>query len=75
GRPWQRPGYGLGLMMDGAAPSAFGHTGGGPGSVVAVYHDPAAAVTRAAFLPNPRDDAAATGRVEHAAIPQSEQSA
>jgi CubicO group peptidase (beta-lactamase class C family) len=40
GRPWTAPGYGLGLMQ-GAVQSGLilsGHTGSGPGSVVAVYH-------------------------------------
>ena len=40
GRPWQSTGYGLGLMigeMASAGPAA-GHSGGGPGSVSAVYH-------------------------------------
>lgn len=39
GRPWTSPGYGLGLMLgevDGGL-TMCGHTGGGPGSVVAVY--------------------------------------
>lgn len=39
GRPWQAPGYALGLMrgpVDGGVVLA-GHTGCGPGSVVAVY--------------------------------------
>ena len=40
GRPWKTPSYGLGLMIgetnDGAV--IVGHTGGGPGSAVAVYH-------------------------------------
>jgi CubicO group peptidase (beta-lactamase class C family) len=39
GRPWTSPGYGLGLMqgeVDGGL-TMCGHTGGGPGSVVAVY--------------------------------------
>ncbi|MGF6208022.1 serine hydrolase domain-containing protein [Pseudomonas frederiksbergensis] len=39
GRPWTAPGYGLGLMQ-GAVQSGLilsGHTGSGPGSVVAVY--------------------------------------
>ncbi len=39
GRPWVAPGYALGLMQgtveDGQILS--GHTGGGPGSVIAVY--------------------------------------
>ncbi|MDD0844117.1 serine hydrolase domain-containing protein [Pseudomonas sp. Gutcm_11s] len=40
GRPWTAPGYALGLMQgpaDNGLPLS-GHTGGGPGSVVAVYH-------------------------------------
>lgn len=40
GRPWTAPGYALGLMQ-GAADNGLllsGHTGSGPGSVVAVYH-------------------------------------
>jgi CubicO group peptidase (beta-lactamase class C family) len=53
GRPWNRPGYGLGLMS-GIASSGhkvMGHTGVGPGSVIAVYHQPDAAppFTAAAF--------------------------
>ncbi|MVV50834.1 class A beta-lactamase-related serine hydrolase [Pseudomonas sp. PB120] len=39
GRPWTAPGYGLGLMQ-GAVEGGLtlnGHTGGGPGSIVAVY--------------------------------------
>jgi CubicO group peptidase (beta-lactamase class C family) len=40
GRPWITPGYGLGMMIGGTTDGASiaGHTGGGPGSVVAVYH-------------------------------------
>jgi CubicO group peptidase (beta-lactamase class C family) len=39
GRPWVAPGYGLGLMQGPEASGLYlhGHTGGGPGSVVAVY--------------------------------------
>ena len=39
GRPWQSPGYGLGVMQGPTAEGLLlcGHTGGGPGSVVAVY--------------------------------------
>jgi CubicO group peptidase (beta-lactamase class C family) len=39
GRPWVAPGYGLGLMIGEVASGirAAGHTGGGPGSTVAVY--------------------------------------
>jgi CubicO group peptidase (beta-lactamase class C family) len=39
GRPWMSPGYGLGLMQGGekGGLTLSGHTGAGPGSVVAVY--------------------------------------
>lgn len=39
-RPWQKPGYALGLMIDVAEGPlhSFGHTGSGPGSTIAVYH-------------------------------------
>ena len=39
GRPWQAAAYGLGLMHGPAAEGLVlsGHTGGGPGSVIAVY--------------------------------------
>ncbi len=42
GRPWSAHGYALGLMsgeMDGVG-RVIGHSGGGPGSVNAVYHFP-----------------------------------
>lgn len=52
GRPWTSPGYGLGVMAGGTDNNLFviGHTGGGPGSDIAVYHttDPIA-VTCAVF--------------------------
>ncbi len=40
GRPWKTPGFGLGLMTGIAfsGRKVMGHTGGGPGSVIAVYH-------------------------------------
>lgn len=40
GRPWTSPGYGLGVMAGGTDNKLFvvGHTGSGPGSVIAVYH-------------------------------------
>lgn len=40
GRPWASPGYALGLMKGGLenGVALCGHTGAGPGSVVAVYH-------------------------------------
>ena len=39
GRPWALPGYGLGLMqgIEKSGLTLSGHTGSGPGSVVAVY--------------------------------------
>ncbi|NUU38185.1 serine hydrolase [Pseudomonas sp. C2B4] len=39
GRPWMSPGYGLGLMqgVEKGGLTLSGHTGSGPGSVVAVY--------------------------------------
>ncbi len=41
GRPFGKPGYGLGLMGDAVEPPGpFGHTGGGPGASVAVYGRP-----------------------------------
>jgi CubicO group peptidase (beta-lactamase class C family) len=65
GRPWRAPGYGLGMMVGTVAGGASiaGHTGGGPGSVIAVYHDPISGRgTAAAFSPG--DD---QGLVEHVA--------
>jgi CubicO group peptidase (beta-lactamase class C family) len=40
GRPWKTPSYGLGLMIGEATGGELiaGHTGGGPGSAIAVYH-------------------------------------
>src|SRR4029453_11081869 len=40
GRPWKTPAYGLGLMIGETTNGELiaGHTGGGPGSAVAVYH-------------------------------------
>jgi CubicO group peptidase (beta-lactamase class C family) len=53
GRPWRTPAYGLGLMcgVTSNGMRAFGHTGSGPGSVIAVYHLPDAVPphTAAAF--------------------------
>lgn len=39
GRPWKRPGYGLGMMTGEITRGSqvAGHTGGGPGSTIAVY--------------------------------------
>jgi CubicO group peptidase (beta-lactamase class C family) len=54
GRPWKVPGYGLGLMIGETTNGDLiaGHTGGGPGSAVAVYHRlDRPAGTAAAFEP------------------------
>jgi CubicO group peptidase (beta-lactamase class C family) len=37
GRPWREPGYGLGVMLEAGSGEPVGHTGGGPGSTIAVY--------------------------------------
>lgn len=66
GRPWQAPGYGLGLMIETTTPPRFmGHTGGGPSSAAAVYHfaPRGAVVTASAF--SPCDD---PGLVEHRVV-------
>jgi CubicO group peptidase (beta-lactamase class C family) len=67
GRPWRTTAYGLGVMT-GTGPEnsrVIGHTGGGPGSVVAVYHHPDAnpPFTVAAFSSG--ED---SGRVESVAM-------
>lgn len=67
GRPWRTTAYGLGVMT-GTGPEnsrVIGHTGGGPGSVIAVYHQPDAIppFTTAAFSPG--ED---TGQVESEAF-------
>ncbi|RMU72979.1 hypothetical protein ALP23_200026 [Pseudomonas syringae pv. apii] len=61
GRPWITPGYGLGLMqgsIDGGY-SLSGHTGCGPGSVIAVYRicDGDASACCAAFETNASEGA------------------
>ncbi|HEX5380605.1 MAG TPA: serine hydrolase domain-containing protein [Phenylobacterium sp.] len=57
--PWALPAYGLGLMIPRtqSGVTVHGHTGGGPGSVVAVYRDGAARRSVAVFASG--DDAAA----------------
>jgi CubicO group peptidase (beta-lactamase class C family) len=53
-RPWKEPGFGLGLMVGIASNGRkmMGHTGAGPGSVIAVFHQPGSdpRVTVAAFM-------------------------
>jgi CubicO group peptidase (beta-lactamase class C family) len=67
GRPWRTTGYGLGVMtgtnIEGSR--VIGHSGAGPGSLIAVYHRPDRhlPLTVAAFSPG--DD---IGRVESAAF-------
>jgi CubicO group peptidase (beta-lactamase class C family) len=58
-RPWVEPGYGLGAMTGRTSrgTQAIGHTGGGPGSVCAVYRTLETGRTAATFAPG--DDAAA----------------
>jgi CubicO group peptidase (beta-lactamase class C family) len=66
-RPWRTTAYGLGIMTGTGLTGSrvIGHSGGGPGSVIAVYHHPDEnpPSTVAAFLP--ADD---TGKVESAAF-------
>lgn len=71
GRPWREPGYGLGVMVE-RATGVYGHTGCGPDAVIAVYHDPAAGLTRAAFLPSGDTSHADQGVVERSAMALSE---
>jgi CubicO group peptidase (beta-lactamase class C family) len=63
GRPWKTPSYGLGLMIGETTGGELiaGHTGGGPGSAVAVYHRlDRPAGTAAAFAAD-GDDASVEG--------------
>lgn len=67
GRPWLEPAYGLG-MMAGSIRAGFaigGHTGGGPGSRIAVYHRLDNGRTAVAFIGS---DAVGDGAVEEAAV-------
>ena len=60
GRPWKTPAYGLGLMIGETTDGELiaGHTGGGPGSAIAVYHRlDRLAGTAAAFAAGGTDDA------------------
>jgi len=63
-RPWRVPGYGLGVMAGVTAHGVrvIGHTGGGLGSAVAVYHAPDARppATVAAFARDATDAAIET---------------
>jgi CubicO group peptidase (beta-lactamase class C family) len=67
GRPWRTTAYGLGVMT-GTGPGhsrVIGHTGGGPGSVIAVYHHPDATTPFTAAAFSSGEDA---GRVESEAM-------
>jgi CubicO group peptidase (beta-lactamase class C family) len=63
GRPWQTPSYGLGLMIGETTGGELiaGHTGGGPGSAVAVYHRLDQPTGTAAAFEARGDDAAVEG--------------
>lgn len=65
GRPWAAPGYGLGVMSGRSATGVqvAGHTGGGPGSTIAVYHGLKSSPARtAAFFVTGDDQALAEGK-------------
>jgi CubicO group peptidase (beta-lactamase class C family) len=67
GRPWRTTAYGLGVMT-GTGPEnsrVIGHTGGGPGSVIAVYHHPDATPSFTAAAFSSGED---SGRVEAEAL-------
>jgi len=70
-RPWQQPVYGLGLMCGQIPEGAFiaGHTGGGPGSVIAVYRLYGRRPTRtgAAFLAQNEAPAVERAAIQYAA--------
>jgi len=69
GRPWAVPGYGLGLMTGEttARQSVAGHTGGGPGSTIAVYNRTTASRSgrTAAFFRTDEDQAGTEKRAFH----------
>ncbi len=66
GRPWKAPCYGLGLMIGETTGGEriAGHTGGGPGSAIAVYHRLDRSAGTAAAFEADGDDAI----VEHACV-------
>jgi CubicO group peptidase (beta-lactamase class C family) len=63
-RPWRSPGYGLGLMME-APDGPVGHSGGGAGSVIAVYRSRNLPVPLTSAVFAPGND---IGDVEHLAF-------
>jgi D-alanyl-D-alanine carboxypeptidase len=70
GRPFNRPGYGLGIMGDNDRPSGsiFGHTGQGPGSTCTVYHVVSEDKPRTIAFFRPVDGPEAQGRLEELAF-------
>jgi CubicO group peptidase (beta-lactamase class C family) len=62
GRPWVVPGYGLGLMIGEVASGmgVAGHTGGGPGSTIAVYRSIGGKAARTAAVFATSEDQAGT---------------
>ncbi len=67
GRPFVQPSYGLGVMMDPKAPAGrmVGHTGAGPGGVIAVYRFPDGRPDATIAAASPASD---EGIVEWAAV-------
>lgn len=66
GRPWIGPGYGLGVMVGEIAggQQVIGHTGGGPGSTIAVYRSLRGKPSRtAAFFATSEDQTRTEGRI------------
>jgi hypothetical protein len=63
GRPFKRPAYGLGTMVDALDKPVVGHSGGGPDSTIAVYYSPATQRAAAVFAAN-----SDTGAVETRAM-------
>ena len=63
GRPWNTPSYGPGLMIGETTSGELiaGHTGGGPGSAVAVYHRLDRSTGTAAAFKAGGDDSAGEG--------------
>jgi CubicO group peptidase (beta-lactamase class C family) len=62
GRPWSVSGYGLGLMSGETSlgTQVVGHTGGGPGSTIAVYHARSSKPSRTAVFFSTSEDQAHT---------------
>lgn len=67
GRPWKSPGYGLGVMAGGTDNklSVVGHTGGCPGSVIAVYHTKEPVPTTCAAFATTEEGVTKDGSLSH----------